>query len=103
MATLPLPDDQRRERRLSAECRATARIALSVEVLDASASGLRARISVPLPVGATLKIGLPGGFERHARIAWVDRDVFGCEFIAPLNPHELDAVIAATPSARARG
>lgn len=93
-------NDNRREPRLPVECRATARIALSVEVLDASRRGCRARISVPLPVGTTLKIGLPGGTERHARIAWMDADVFGCEFLAPLSKADLESLAVATPVAR---
>lgn len=101
MASQPLPTENRRDPRLSVECRAIARIALSVEILDASAGGVRARITVPLPVGAMLKIGLPGGAERHARIAWARDGVFGCEFMAPLNAAELEQLLAATPQARA--
>lgn len=94
-----MPTESRREARAAAECRATARIALSVEVIDASAHGIRARASIALPVGTTLKIGLPGGAERHARIAWTDHDLIGCEFLAPLNHRELDHLLAAAPVA----
>ena len=93
-------NDNRREPRLAVACRATARIALSVEVLDASRSGCRARISMPLPVGTTLKIALPGGTERHARVAWVQEDIFGCEFMAPLGKRELESLVIATPVAQ---
>jgi len=92
-------NDNRREPRLPVACRATARIALSVEVLDASRSGCRVRIAMPLPVGATLKIALPGGTERHARIAWVQDDIFGCEFMAPLGKPDLASLVVATPVA----
>lgn len=101
MATRAISQDNRREPRLAAECKATARIALCVEILDASHRGVRARISVPLPVGTTLKIGLPGGTERHAKIAWSEGELFGCEFMAPLSPAELAKLLAATPLARA--
>ena len=99
MASCPQIDEHRREPRVPAHCRATARVALSVEVLNASRNGLQARISIPLPIGTALRMRLPGGLERHARIAWVRGEVFGCEFVAPLAPRELDAVVAATPIA----
>lgn len=88
--------DNRRDDRMPVECRATARVALSVEILDASPGGVRARISLPLPVGAMIKIGLPGGAERHARIAWAQEGVVGCEFMAPLKPAELAGLLAGT-------
>lgn len=93
-------NDKRRDQRVATECRAIARIALSVEILDASAGGVRARISVPLPVGAVLKMGLPGGTERHARIAWAREGLVGCEFMAPLDARALDRLLAATAQVR---
>lgn len=94
---MPAParsNDNRREPRISVECRATARIALSVEILDASPSGVRARVSLPLPVGTVLKIGLPGGTERHARVAWAEDGLVGCEFMAPLDADHLRKLLS---------
>lgn len=91
--------DSRREKRVSVECRASARIALCVEILDASSMGVRARMSVPLPVGTTLKIGLPGGTERHARVAWAEGGLVGCEFMAPLDHKDLTRLLAGTTPA----
>ena len=102
MAALAKPNDARRAPRSRTECRATARVALSVEVIDASANGIRARMSITLPVGTTLKIGLPGAVQRHARIVWVNDGEIGCEFLAPLSVEELDRLLAATPDARPR-
>lgn len=102
MALRSQPQDDRRAPRSPVECRATARIALSVEVLDASAHGIRARMSIPLPTGVTLKISLPDGTERHARIVWANDGEIGCEFLAPLTVRELDALLAATPIASPR-
>jgi hypothetical protein len=94
------PDiDNRRDPRFSTECRAMARVAISVTILDVSANGLRARISLPLAVGTLLKFSLPGGSEHHARIAWHDADVFGCEFMKTLNSHELRRVVEASSNA----
>ncbi|MFT3978799.1 MAG: PilZ domain-containing protein [Sphingomonas bacterium] len=102
MTAQSLQRDERRAPRSPVECRATARIALSMELLDASALGVRARMSIPLPVGTTLKISLPGGVERHARIVWVKDREIGCEFLAELNPKELDTLLIATPLASPR-
>ncbi|MCW6529912.1 MULTISPECIES: PilZ domain-containing protein [Sphingomonas] len=102
MALRTQPNDERRAPRSPVECRATARIALSIEVLDASSHGIRARLSIPLPPGVTLKISLPDGTERHARIVWANDGDIGCEFLAPLTMRELDALLAATPIARPR-
>ncbi|MFW2853111.1 PilZ domain-containing protein [Sphingomonas sp. TX0543] len=102
MTALAKPKDARRAPRAPAECRATARVAVSVEVVDASSNGIRARMSIPLPVGTTLKIGLPGGVQRHARIIWASDGEIGCEFLAPLAIDELDLLLAAAPDARPR-
>lgn len=95
MASKPQPSDQRREPRVPTSCRASARIALSVDILDGSRMGVRVRSAIALPIGTTLKIGLPGGTERHAKVAWTDGDVFGCEFLAPLKPGELSLLLDA--------
>ncbi|WP_294194111.1 PilZ domain-containing protein [uncultured Sphingomonas sp.] len=98
MASKPLIDN-RREPRVPAECRGLARLAVSIEIVDASAAGLRARTSLPLVAGTLLKLTLPGSAERHARVAWVDGNVFGCEFMKPLNVKELRDLVDATANA----
>lgn len=98
MASKPLIDN-RREPRIPAECRGLARLAVSIEILDASPAGLRARTTLPLAAGTLLKLTLPGGAERHARVAWVDDHVFGCEFMKPLNAKELRELVDATANA----
>ncbi|KQN92677.1 hypothetical protein ASE95_08355 [Sphingomonas sp. Leaf231] len=98
MASKPLIDN-RREPRIPAECRGLARLAVSIEILDASAAGLRARTTLPLATGTLMKLSLPGGSERHARIAWVEGATFGCEFMKPLTPRELRGLVDATANA----
>lgn len=98
MASKPMIDN-RREPRLPAECRGLARLAVSVEILDASAAGVRGRTALPLATGTLLKLTLPGSAERHARVAWVEGTLFGCEFMKPLNPKELRALVDATANA----
>ncbi|PZQ62850.1 MAG: hypothetical protein DI544_01240 [Sphingomonas taxi] len=98
MASKPLTDN-RREPRIPAECRGLARLAVSIEIIDASAAGIRARTALPLAVGTLLKLSLPGNAERHARVAWVDGHAFGCEFMKPLTSRELRDLVDATANA----
>lgn len=100
MAKHDAGNDNRREQRRHAECRATAKVSVSVQIIDASTNGLRARMSLTLPVGTMMKIALPGGTERHVRIAWTAGEEIGCEFMAPLKPEELERLLAATAIAR---
>lgn len=91
--------DTRRHDRHSMGVKGSARIALGIDIIDASTSGVRACLSVPVPVGTLIKIGLAGQ-TRHARVVWTDGEVTGCEWLAPLASHELKAVVAqASPAA----
>jgi hypothetical protein len=92
LADTPARDARRAPRHLIG-AKGSARIALQIDVIDASEGGVRARLSVPLPVGALLKITLAGQ-SRHARIAWTDGEITGCEWLAPLERHEMRAVLA---------
>jgi hypothetical protein len=96
-ATAPLVHDARREGRSPAACKATARLAFALDLKDASHGGVRARCPLPLAVGTTIKIDLPGRIARHARIAWSDGQTVGCEFLSPLSDRELATVLAAAP------
>lgn len=97
MATQAIPSspEHRREPRYPIAAKGSARLALGIELIDANAIGVRARIAVELPIGTLLKIGLPGGFSRHARVAWGRNGITGCEFLAPLNRAELAALLGA--------
>lgn len=90
--------DARRHDRHIMGMKGSARIALGIDIIDTSSSGVRARLSVPVPVGTLIKIGLAGQ-SRHARVVWTDGDVTGCEWLAPLAPHELRAVVTQARSA----
>ena len=72
------------------------RLAMSIEILDASRRGIRGRLPFPIPIGTTLKVAISGGIERHARVAWTEGNVFGCEFMAPLDPRELAVLLETT-------
>ncbi|MEH3037639.1 MAG: PilZ domain-containing protein [Sphingomonas adhaesiva] len=91
--------DQRRAPRHPVDCRATAKLALSISILDASLLGLRGRASLPLPSGTLLNLTLPGHAARHARVTWAEGDTFGCEFLKPLSHDELRRLTDATNNA----
>jgi len=98
MATQPIePEadagaDARRHDRHLMGVKGSARIALGIDIIDASTSGVRACLSVPVPVGTLIKIGLAGQ-TRHARVVWTDGEVTGCEWLAPLTITEMRAVM----------
>jgi hypothetical protein len=89
--------EQRREERIPATRRATARLALSLELRDVSVHGLQARCSLPLAAGTMIKFTLPGGVETHARVVWYDGEHVGCDLLRPLSSSEMDSVTAAAP------
>ncbi len=103
MAQAKIDDhEQRADMRLAADCRAVARVALPVTVVDVSHLGVRVRAGVALRVGSELNLSLPGELIRHARIVWGDGEMFGCEFAKPLTDAELLRVSEATRDARPR-
>lgn len=88
--------DLRKRSRQRIQCKGSARIALAVDILDVSNSGIRARISVPLPVGTIIRLGLPRIGERHACVVWMRDGHVGCEFMAPLGDPHLDVLRTAS-------
>jgi hypothetical protein len=82
-------EENRREPRMATSHKATARVAISIALIDISLSGARARISIPLPVGTLIKLSLSADRMRHARVAWSDDGITGFEFLAPLTPADL--------------
>ncbi len=92
MATQPIDDnrpDVRKSTRHSLNIKGSARIAVGIDIIDASATGVKARLSVPLPIGTLINIGLPGNNKRHARVVWSEGDITGCEFVQPLDSYDL--------------
>lgn len=89
MASQTSTTDSRRAPRTSVDARGSARLALSIDLIDVSALGARLRIAVPLPVGTLIRLTLPPTPERHARVVWYEDGVAGCEFVSPLSPAEL--------------
>lgn len=90
MSTDTAADDRRRrEPRITTDRRASARLALCIDLIDISRHGARARVSIPLPVGTLVKLGLGAGAERHARVVWTANSITGFEFLAPLSSGDL--------------
>jgi len=90
--------EKRSEERIPVDRRATARFALSLELRDVSAHGLRVRCELRLPVGTVIRFALPGAVQTHARVAWSDGEHIGCDLLRALTPSELTAITAADPS-----
>jgi hypothetical protein len=79
----------RRDPRHATNRKASARIALGIDLLDLSLNGARAKVSIPLPTGTLVKLGLGQGADRHARVVWTEGGVTGFEFLAPIDAKEL--------------
>ena len=84
-------DRRRREPRIATDRKASARIALGIDLVDISRNGARARVSIPLPLGTLVKLGLGGGAERHAPVARAADGITGFEFLAPLRNDDLSS------------
>jgi hypothetical protein len=62
---------------------------VEVTVKDLSVNGFRAHIPLELQEGSLLRVSLPIGRMPHARVIWIEEDLVGCEFIAPLAADEV--------------
>ena len=89
--------DHRSEERIPTSRRATARLALSLELQDISTHGLRARCALQFSIGTVLRFTLPGAVETHARVAWSDGEYIGCDLLRPLTAMELKSITAGDP------
>jgi hypothetical protein len=92
--------DGRREERRSVAMRGSARVAVSIDVFDLSRNGVRARVSLPLPIGTLIRIGLGGEHSRHGRVVWTEDGVTGFEFLAPLTVREFHAICTGAGAVR---
>lgn len=86
-----LRKDQRRIMRIEAQCRRGS-IRETVELLDLSPGGARVRAMVPLRVGYTMFLRLPGMEAFEARVIWTIGCESGCEFTRPLHPAVCDSL-----------
>jgi hypothetical protein len=67
--------------------------AVTIQVLDLSTHGFRAATHLNLMEGSDVWLKMPGLESLHARVAWMNGHLMGCEFVRPLHPAVLDMVV----------
>lgn len=72
--------------RIPAELMIPAGPRFKVAVEDLSTTGFKIETANYLDAGRRLYLIMPGFQSMAARIAWHDRDYYGCEFAHPLHP-----------------
>jgi hypothetical protein len=92
------PDDEgrraaRTEVVLGAGLRQRGAHAVTIQVMDLSTHGFRAATHLNLMTGSDVWLKMPGLESMHARVAWMNGHVMGCEFVRPLHPAVLDMVV----------
>jgi hypothetical protein len=93
LAILPIRDGRRVERRivnLAASLREPGASFTEIEVVNLSVTGFAAETPVPLEVGATVWLKLPGTEPLNSQVVWVEGNKAGLEFATPLHPATLD-------------
>ncbi|MBL0925278.1 MAG: PilZ domain-containing protein, partial [Sphingomonadaceae bacterium] len=68
-----------------------------VEVVDLSQSGFRMRTGSFIPQDKVIFLTLPGYNPLRARIAWHEREVYGCEFVQRLHEAIYDNILQKYP------
>jgi hypothetical protein len=67
--------------------------AVTIQVMDLSTHGFRAATHLSLMTGSDVWLKMPGLESMHARVAWMNGHVMGCEFVRPLHPAVLDMIV----------
>jgi hypothetical protein len=98
LSTEPGYDGRRAARRevvLGAGLRQRGAHAVTIQILDLSTHGFRAATHLDLLPGSDVWLKMPGLESMHARVAWMQGHLMGCEFVRPLHPAVLDMVVRA--------
>jgi hypothetical protein len=66
---------------------------VTVEILDLSTHGFRARTHLALAPGTDVWLKLPGLETLHGRVAWMQGTLIGCAFAQPLHPAVLEMIV----------
>jgi hypothetical protein len=66
---------------------------VAVQIIDLSTHGFRAATHLDLQKGSDVWLKLPGLEALHARVAWMDGYLIGCEFLRPLHPAVLQMMV----------
>lgn len=67
--------------------------AVTIQILDLSTHGFRASTHLELQVGTEVWLKLPNLEAWHAKVAWMNGHLVGCEFLRPLHPAVLDMIV----------
>lgn len=93
LARLPAGDGRRADRRmvnLAASLREPGAELADAEVLNLSTDGFMAQSEMPLEMGFTVWLKLPGMEAQKSHVVWVEEGKAGFEFANPLHPGVLD-------------
>ena len=66
---------------------------VTIQVMDLSTHGFRASTHLELPKDADVWLKLPGIEPLHARVAWMNGYLVGCEFLRPLHPAVMQMIV----------
>jgi hypothetical protein len=69
-----------------------------VELIDLSQSGFRMRTGSFIPQDKIIFLTLPGYNPLEARIAWHEREQYGCEFVQRLHEAIYDNILVRYPN-----
>ena len=69
-----------------------------VDVIDLSRSGFRMTTGSLIPEDRIIFLTLPGYNPLEARIAWREREIYGCKFIQQLHEAIYDHILQTYPS-----
>ena len=96
LAILPVIDGRSAERRivnLAARLREPGARIVDAEVLNLSTDGYMAVADLPLEIGASVWLKLPGLEPQNSRVVWTEDGKAGFEFMTPLHPATVDLVV----------
>ncbi len=71
-----------------------------VEVVDLSQAGFRMRTGSFIPGDRVIFLTLPGYNPLEARIAWHEREYYGCEFVQRLHEAIYEHIVSRYPNFR---
>ncbi len=97
LAIIPVAEGRKAERRivnLAARLRDRGAKIIDIEVMNLSTDGFMARTPLPLEVGGYAWLKLTGLEPQNSRIAWIEEDKAGFEFVSPLHPATVQLVVA---------
>ena len=66
---------------------------VTIQILDLSTHGFRASTHLELQIGTEVWLKLPNLEAWHAKVAWMNGHMLGCEFMRPLHPAVLDMIV----------